>query len=182
MFSIDDHGWLQGVEHCPSPNYGERPGDTAVDLLVIHNISLPAGVFGGRYIHDLFCNCLNCDAHPSFADLRDLEVSAHALIDRSGHTTQFVSFDDRAWHAGVSEFAGRPNCNDYSIGIELEGTDTVGYTAQQYQTLVQVTQALQRKYPLIGKQRIVGHCDIAPGRKTDPGPAFDWAYFRKELS
>ncbi len=181
MFSIDTSGWLEPAAHCPSPNFGPRPPGTVIDLLVIHNISLPAGEFGNSYIRDLFCNCLNCDAHPSFADLRDLQVSSHLLIDRAGGVTQFVGFGDRAWHAGVSEFEGRANCNDFSIGIELEGTDAIPYTAEQYQVLVQVTHALQHQYPQISTQRIVGHSDIAPGRKTDPGPAFDWHYYKKEV-
>lgn len=181
MFSIDSGGWLEPAAHCPSPNFGERPPNTVIDLLVIHNISLPAGEFGNGNIRDLFCNCLNCDAHPSFADLSDLRVSSHLLIDRAGAVTQFVGFGERAWHAGVSEYQGKTNCNDFSIGVELEGTDTIPYTLEQYQALVQVTRTLQHRYPHISSQRIVGHCDIAPGRKTDPGPAFDWHYYKKEL-
>ena len=182
MNRIDNQGWLLGVEHCPSPNFGKRPNGAAIDLLVIHNISLPAGQFGGPHIRALFCNCLDCDAHPDFASLRGLRVSAHLLIDRQGRACQFVSFLDRAWHAGVSHFQGRDNCNDFSIGIELEGSDDIPYTHAQYCTLLGVTKTLQSYYPLITSERIVGHSDIAPGRKTDPGAAFDWRYYKKQLS
>lgn len=181
MDVIDSEGWLTGVERCPSPNYGDRPPEVDISLLVIHNISLPAGQFGGAYIRALFCNQLDCDIHPDFADLRGLQVSAHLLISREGELCQFVSFNDRAWHAGVSVFDGRPNCNDFSIGIELEGADDVPYTDKQYESLCRVTRALQYHYPLITCERIVGHSDIAPGRKTDPGEAFDWHYYKKLL-
>ena len=176
-----DGGWLAQAEHCLSPNYGERPHNVAISLLVIHNISLPPGQFGGTHIRELFCNRLDCGAHPDFNDLDGLRVSSHLLINRDGELCQFVSFLDRAWHAGESEFQGRSNCNDFSIGIELEGTDDLPYTDQQYDSLVQVTKTLQNHYPLISPGRIVGHCDIAPGRKTDPGPAFDWHRYKKLL-
>jgi N-acetyl-anhydromuramoyl-L-alanine amidase len=187
MFLIDSSGWLRGeeglasVRHCASPNYNQRPAATAVDLLVIHNISLPPGQFGGGYVEQLFCNCLDCDADPALADLQGLEVSAHLLIDRAGVITQFVSFHDRAWHAGESRFEGRSNCNDFSIGIELEGTDTLPYTDAQYARLIRVTHLLCDYFPALTSSRIVGHSDIAPERKTDPGAAFDWVYYKKSL-
>jgi AmpD protein len=182
MFSIDDPGWLRPAAHCASDNCNERPVGVDIDLLVIHNISLPPGEFGGDFVQRLFTNCLDCDIHPAFAELRELRVSAHLLIDRAGRLTQFVPFGLRAWHAGVSRFGERENCNDFSIGIELEGTDTQPYTAVQYRRLAAVTAALQRRYRGIVDERIVGHCDIAPLRKTDPGPAFDWRHFRHLLA
>ncbi|MBL4828208.1 MAG: 1,6-anhydro-N-acetylmuramyl-L-alanine amidase AmpD [Spongiibacteraceae bacterium] len=174
--------WLPQVRRVPSENYNQRPRSTQVSLLVIHNISLPAGEFGGNYIEQLFTNCLDCEAHPQFDDLRELQVSSHLLIDRLGQITQFVAFDQRAWHAGVSIFKGRENCNDFSIGIELEGVDDSSYTEQQYCALVKVSKGLMVHYPAITLDNIVGHCDIAPGRKTDPGPAFDWGHFQQLLS
>jgi len=174
-------GWLLDAEHLVSPNADARPPDELPSLLVIHNISLPPGRFGGDDIRDFFTNCLDCSAHPYFRQLGDVKVSAHLLIDRQGHVTQFVSFLERAWHAGESCFEGRQRCNDFSIGIELEGTDTLAYTARQYEALADVTLALMREYPAITPQRIVGHCDISPGRKTDPGEAFDWQQLRNLL-
>jgi AmpD protein len=174
MYHIDADGWLRPARRCPSPNFNQRPPGCAVDLLVIHNISLPPGRFGGGFIEALFTNCLDCRAHSSFAELEGLRVSAHLLIDRDGAVTQFVALHERAWHAGQSSFAGRDNCNDFSIGIELEGSDDIPYTDAQYRQLAAVIAALRRRYPEIVPQRIVGHSDIAPGRKTDPGPAFDW--------
>ena len=181
MTAIVEH-WLQGARRLASPNCNARPADCAIELLVIHNISLPPGEFGGGYIEQLFGNCLDCRAHPAFADLQGLEVSSHLLIDREGLLTQFVPFDRRAWHAGVSNYSGRDNCNDFSIGIELEGTDNSPYTERQYQSLAQVSAQLLACYPGLGPDRIVGHSDIAPGRKTDPGPAFDWDYYRALLA
>ncbi len=187
MLIIDGDGWLRSddpaapLRHCASPNCNERPAATAIDLLVIHNISLPPGQFGGNYIEALFCNRLDCAAHPSFYDLRGLEVSAHLLIDRMGAITQFVSFDARAWHAGKSSFDGRPGCNDFSVGIELEGADLLPYTDAQYLQLASVTQLLRTRFPALTPARIVGHSDIAPDRKTDPGPAFDWDRYKKRL-
>jgi AmpD protein len=178
-YHIDSAGWLQRVRHRPSPNFNSRPQGQVIDLLVIHNISLPPGEFGGGYVEQLFLNELDCASHPSFFDLRGLRVSAHVLIDRAGELTQFVAFDERAWHAGESRFNGRDNCNDFSIGIELEGTDTLPYTDAQYHNLRALTQALQARYPALRSDRVVGHCDIAPERKTDPGPAFDWIRFLK---
>lgn len=181
MYRIDDAGWLQPARHCPSPNFNQRPDRCAIDLLVIHNISLPAGCFGTGHIEALFTNCLDCAADPSFADLAELQVSAHVLIDREGYVTQFVSLLDRAWHAGQSQFGERSNCNDFSIGIELEGTDLLPYTAAQYRELAAVTRALIGHFPALRPESIVGHSDIAPGRKTDPGAAFDWARYRELL-
>lgn len=174
---IQPHGWLSpgpGVQHLPSPNQDSRPAAAPINLLVIHNISLPPGQFGGPEIADLFLNRLDHDAHPFLAGLRGLRVSAHFLIRRQGDIVQFVSTWQRAWHAGVSLFEGRMQCNDFSIGIELEGTDTLAYTDAQYHRLVKLTQALQARHPL---RAVRGHEHIAPTRKTDPGPAFDWARY-----
>ena len=160
----------------PCDHFDDRP-QAEISLLVIHCISLPEGQYGTPYIDDLFCARLDCTAHPSFASLEGVRVSAHCLIDRKGHIRQYVPFAKRAWHAGVSSFAGRERCNDFSIGIELEGTDKDQYTAEQYHALAGLTQALMRRYPGITRERIVGHSDIAPGRKTDPGTGFDWPRF-----
>ncbi|MBV1929912.1 MAG: 1,6-anhydro-N-acetylmuramyl-L-alanine amidase AmpD [Gammaproteobacteria bacterium] len=174
---ICDQGRLADARQCPSPNQGERPAGSEVSLLVIHNISLPPGQFGGGYIEQFFTNVLNADEHSYFAEIADLQVSSHLLIDRQGEVVQFVPLGRRAWHAGDSSFAGCANCNDYSIGIELEGTDTEPYSDKQYQSLVQVCQQLLVSYPALSAERIVGHSDVSPGRKTDPGPAFDWPHF-----
>lgn len=154
-----------------SPNYNERPPGTEISLLVIHGISLPPGKFGGNAIHDLFMNQLNTILFPH---LKDLRVSTHLLIRRSGEVIQYVPFHKRAWHAGKSSFQGRSECNDFSIGIELEGADDVPYDERQYQALREQILRIRTIYPAITTDRIVGHSDIAPGRKTDPGPAFDW--------
>lgn len=170
-------GWLASVDiKRPSPNFDQRAVDTPIDLLVIHNISLPPGEFGTGCPADLFLNQLDMDAHPWFDQIRGLRVSAHFLIERDGTLTQFVSCNDRAWHAGASCFEQRERCNDFSIGIELEGTDDVAYTDRQYQRLGELTQALRQHYPL---RAVRGHCHIAPDRKTDPGSAFDWARYAK---
>ncbi|RJG03734.1 1,6-anhydro-N-acetylmuramyl-L-alanine amidase AmpD [Noviherbaspirillum sedimenti] len=169
--AIDAAGWCHPAQHRPSPNFDVRPASVDIDLLVIHNISLPPGQFGGSYIADLFGNCLDCDVHPYFDQLRDLRVSAHFLIHRDGSLAQFVSADARAWHAGVSSFDGRERCNDFSIGIELEGSDFVPFDERQYRTLADLTAALRQRYPL---RAVTGHEHVAPGRKTDPGPFFDW--------
>lgn len=179
-FSINE-GWLWPAAHTPSPNFDSRPSDCAVDLLVIHNISLPPGEFGTGRVQQFFCNDLDCTQHPYFQQLVDLRVSAHLLIEREGAVTQFVSFDDRAWHAGQSSYQGRTRCNDFSIGIELEGCDDVPYSAAQYEILAAVTHSLMKAYPGITPQRITGHSDIAPDRKTDPGPAFDWDRYLRAL-
>jgi AmpD protein len=181
VFQIDAAGWLQPARHCPSSNCNERPMGAAIELLVIHNISLPPGRFGGGHIDALFTNCLDCSADPALAELAGLQVSAHLLIDRDGAVTQFVPFLLRAWHAGLSRFDGRDNCNDFSIGIELEGTDLLPYTTAQYETLARITVALRRVFPGIVPERIVGHSDIAPGRKSDPGAAFEWSRYRQRI-
>ncbi len=181
MFSIVDNGWITTACRRPSANCDERPLDGTIELLVIHGISLPAGEFGEGWIEDLFCNQLDPAAHPSFCELSELRVSAHVLIRRDGSVIQFVPFEKRAWHAGASSFEGRERCNDFSIGIELEGTDDTAYEAAQYQVLARLTRLLMDVYPSITPSRVVGHCDIAPGRKTDPGPSFDWALFRAML-
>lgn len=175
-------GWVQQARRVPSPNFGPRPGDCAPQLLVIHNISLPPGEYGGDGIERLFTNCLDWDEHPFFDEIRGAEVSAHLLVRRSGELVQFVSCAQRAWHAGASCYAGRDNCNDFSIGIELEGTDDEAYTAAQYEVLAAVTLALLDHYRDLNDSCIVGHSDIAPGRKTDPGPAFDWNRYRSLLA
>ncbi|MCB1689847.1 MAG: 1,6-anhydro-N-acetylmuramyl-L-alanine amidase AmpD [Halioglobus sp.] len=176
-----EHGWLRGARKVPSPNYGPRPEACTVELLVVHNISLPPRCYGGDCIERFFSNCLDWDEHPYFEEIRGVEVSAHLLIRRCGERVQFVSFADRAWHAGESSFEGRSNCNDFSIGIELEGADDDPYTDAQYAALSGVARLLIAHYPGLSAQRIVGHSDIAPGRKTDPGPAFDWPRFRDTL-
>jgi len=169
-----DKAWFEDVRHCPSPNYNERPEGMEIELLVIHSISLPPCQFGGPFIDQLFTNTLDQNAHPIFVELANLQVSAHLLIRRTGEVVQYVSLLKRAWHAGVSNFQGRERCNDFSIGIELEGCDEMSYTNKQYQQLAQIIKLLQQEWPLLTQDRIVGHSDIAPGRKTDPGPLFDW--------
>ncbi len=169
-----DQGLLLQALQRPSPNQDARPDPDDISLLVLHGISLPPGEFGGDAIEDLFCNRLDPTAHPFFAEIHQLRVSAHLLVRRDGRLLQFVPFHRRAWHAGLSCWQGRDRCNDFAIGIELEGTDEVPYTEQQYAALDTVLPALMADYPGITRQRIVGHSDIAPGRKTDPGPAFDW--------
>lgn len=174
-------GWLVTAEQQKSTFFTPRQPRDQIRLLVIHNISLPAGEFGGPYISDLFLGKLDCNAHPSFSELANIEVSAHCLIRRDGSIIQYVSFHDKAWHAGISRFKELEKCNDFSIGIELEGTDHHAYESIQYQQLAKLTMNLQKEYPLITNDNIVGHCDIAPGRKTDPGPAFNWSYFHQAL-
>jgi AmpD protein len=174
-------GWLPKARRVPCPNRDERPPGVAVDLLVIHGISLPAGEFGGPWIDALFRNRLNPQAHPDFREVAHQRVSSHLLIRRDGELIQYVDLYERAWHAGASSFAGRPRCNDFSIGIELEGADRVPYEQAQYLMLARTTKEIQACFPAIGPGRIVGHSEIAPGRKTDPGPAFDWGHFRRLL-
>ncbi|TBU99293.1 1,6-anhydro-N-acetylmuramyl-L-alanine amidase AmpD [Stutzerimonas kirkiae] len=166
-------GWFNGIRHCPSPNFNQRQAGE-ISLLVIHNISLPPGCFGTGKVQAFFQNCLPTQEHPFYATIIDLRVSAHFLIERDGVVTQFVSCLERAWHAGVSCFDGREACNDFSIGIELEGTDDEPFSEAQYRALIELAKTLQRHYPAITAERVCGHSDIAPGRKTDPGPAFDW--------
>ena len=179
-FNIEQ-GWLTDVSQRKSNFFTPREPEHQISLLVVHNISLPAGEFGGSHITDLFLGRINADAHPSFADIAQLQVSAHCLIRRDGSIIQYVSFNDKAWHAGISCFEGRDRCNDYSIGIELEGTDDIPYEDEQYLQLAKLVSSIQRSYPLISNENIVGHCDIAPGRKTDPGEIFNWHYFHQCL-
>lgn len=166
-----EHGWLDNAVHCPSPNFGERPAGAVVSLLVLHNISLPPGEFATQAVTDFFLNRLDATAHPYFAEICDLQVSAHFYIARDGALTQFVSTDQRAWHAGQSCWQGQENCNDFSIGIELAGSDNTPFAAAQYTTLWPLIEALRQRYPITA---VAGHSDVAPGRKTDPGPCFDW--------
>ena len=170
---IDRTGWLQTVEVVPSPNFNARPDNESIRLIVVHGISLPPGEFGGGYIQQFFSNNLDCNSHPYFETIRGMEVSAHCLIERTGNIIQFVSFLDRAWHAGVSEWQGIQGCNDFSIGIEMEGTDELAYASQQYASLNRLVECLRLAYS-IADDSICGHSDIAPGRKTDPGDLFDW--------
>ena len=179
-------GWWHGARHCPSPNEGPRPPDVvgsgqtpaALSLVVLHSISLPPGHYGGDAIERLFTNRLDWDAHPYFEQIRGLEVSAHFVIRRGGQVLQFVSCDRRAWHAGVSSWRGRPQCNDYSIGIELEGLEGDSFEPAQYRALVTLMRSLRRRYPLQG---LAGHEHVAPGRKADPGVGFDWPRLRRLL-
>lgn len=175
-------GLMHGARFLASPHCDARPPDTVINLLVIHGISLPPGEFGGPWIEQLFLGALPMGAHPYFRQIANPRVSAHLLIRRDGELVQFVPFTQRAWHAGASAFAGRAACNDFSIGIELEGTDDLAYTDAQYAELAQVSRALMAAYPGITPARIVGHSDIAPGRKTDPGPVFDWLRLRAQLA
>jgi len=170
-----DGGWLAGTERLPSPNFGLRPpGD--VSLVVIHNISLPPDEFGGDWVEDFFLNQLDAAAHPYFATIADVQVSAHFYVRRDGRVIQFVDCDQRAWHAGASNWCGRDNCNDYSVGIELEGSDTQPFESAQYAALWALLDALRLRYPITA---VVGHSDVAPGRKTDPGSCFDWGAVRQ---
>lgn len=173
-YQLDPSGWVNGAKQHPSPNCNPRPEREDINLVVIHCISLPEGQYGTGCVKDLFLNRLDCTRDASFADLTGLRVSSHFFISRQGELYQFVSVYDRAWHAGVSQFQGQKNCNDFSIGIELEGTDQTAFEAAQYQTLNELIAALCKQFPAITRERIVGHSDIAPGRKTDPGNGFDW--------
>jgi AmpD protein len=173
--------WLQDARRVPSPNADERPPGATVELLVVHSISLPPGEFGGPHIEALFTNALDPGAHPYFAEVAARRVSAHVLIRRGGEVVQFVSFNRRAWHAGESCFEGRRGCNDFSIGVELEGCDDVPYESIQYSALTELVSCLAGAWPVLMPHRIVRHSDIAPGRKTDPGPAFEWERFREAL-
>ena len=175
-------GLLGGVRQVLSPHFDARPAGVAPELIVVHGISLPAGEFGGPWIDRLFTGNLPPDAHPSFRDTAALRVSAHAVIRRDGALTQYVPFGMRAWHAGRSEYRGRSGCNDFSIGIELEGADAIAYADAQYESLGALVAALLEAYPTLSSERIAGHNDIAPGRKTDPGPAFQWARLRDLLA
>jgi len=176
--TVDESGLVAGVRYIASPNCDERPRGCAIELLVIHNISLPPGEFGGPGILELFTGKLNPDAHPYYRELTELRVSSHFVIRRSGKIIQFVACGRRAWHAGVSSWRGKTRCNDFSLGVELEGTDDSLFEDRQYERLAALTRALQAKYPIAD---IVGHSDIAPGRKTDPGPHFDWLRYRSMI-
>lgn len=173
--------WLKNASPRLSPNHDQRPPDTEIRLLIIHNISLPPGEFGGPWIQDLFLNRLNPQQHPYFQDIAGLQVSTHLLIRRDGELIQFVPLDKRAWHAGVSCFEGQNKCNDFSIGIELEGSDETNFTDIQYEALAAATRSIQTLYPSIENSNIVGHSDVAAGRKTDPGPHFDWNKYKDLL-
>lgn len=175
------HHWLEGARRVVSPNWSERPLTGDLSLLVIHSISLPPGEYGGPYIDQLFTNGLRREEHPYFEQICQLRVSAHVLIGRDGTVTQYVPFDKRAHHAGVSSYRGREACNDFSIGIELEGTDAAPFEDVQYGALIALTRALLLHYPGLDRGRIVGHSDIAPGRKTDPGAGFDWSRYLHAL-
>lgn len=175
-------GLLQQARYIPSPHCDTRPTDVSLDMIVIHNISLPPAQFGGRAVEQFFCGELDSSAHPYFETIAALRVSSHLFIKRSGEIIQFVPFHLRAWHAGESSFAGRTRCNDFSVGIELEGTDDLPFEAKQYETLAGIIRALLLAYPHITPERIVGHSDIAPLRKTDPGPAFDWNHLKGMLA
>jgi N-acetyl-anhydromuramoyl-L-alanine amidase len=177
-------GLLLGVRQVLSPHFDARPANAAPELIVVHGISLPPGEFGGQWIDRLFTGNLPPDAHPYFREITvpGRRVSAHALIRRDGQIIQYVPFSARAWHAGQSEYRGRPACNDFSVGIELEGADDIPYTDAQYEQLSQLVRALLATYPLLSPTHITGHSDIAPGRKTDPGPSFDWPRFKVLLA
>ena len=178
-FEIDAAGWLTHTRRVPSPNCDARPVGEAIELLVVHSISLPPGEFGSDGIERLFTNQLDPNDHPYYATVAGLRVSAHCLIQRDGALTQFVPFAARAWHAGASRWRERERCNDFSIGVELEGTDTGAFEANQYATLIGLARALRAHYPIAA---IAAHSEIAPGRKTDPGPAFDWARLHRLLA
>jgi AmpD protein len=167
-------GLMRGARQVPSPNCDDRPADADVSLVVLHGISLPPACFDGDCVADLFTNQLDWNSHPYFREIEGLKVSSHLYIRRTGEVVQFVPFTRRAWHAGASAYRGRSNCNDFSLGIELEGTDDVPYENIQYTVLATVLKAVFEAYPRLTARDLAGHCDIAPGRKTDPGPAFDW--------
>lgn len=177
-----NHGILTNAKQFSSPHHDARPDINDISLLVIHYISLPPNEFGGHFIEDFFMGQLDSTAHPYFEHIANIRVSAHLLINRQGEITQFVNFNQRAWHAGVSSFEGKEKCNDYAIGIELEGSNDQPFTKAQYRSLISVTQSIQQSYPQITQERIVGHCDISPGRKINPGQYFDWEYYKNELN
>ena len=176
------HGILEGAHYVPSPNYDTRPEDAVIDALVIHAISMPPGEYGGADIEHLFCNNLDSTCHPFYSEIDGLTVSAHLLIRRDGQVVQFVPFPQRAWHAGASMLNGRMRVNDFSIGIEMEGSDYAPFEERQYRARVKETRARQVAYPGITPERIAGHADIAPKRKTDPGPYFNWERYRRALA
>src|SRR6266446_336815 len=175
-------GLVTGVRQVLSPHFDARPAGVLPELIVVHGISLPPGEFGGPWIDRLFTNSLPADVHPYFAEVSALRVSSHLVVTRDGAVTQYVGFTERAWHAGKSMYQGREACNDFSVGVELEGTDTLPYEPAQYVALAEVVAALCAAYPRLSPDRLAGHSDIAPGRKTDPGPAFDWPRARRLLA
>jgi AmpD protein len=177
-----ESGLMRGVRQVASPNHDARPPGVEADLIVIHGISLPPGEFGGPWIDRLFTNSLPADAHAYFAEIGSLRVSSHLVVARDGAVTQYVAFTQRAWHAGKSNYQGREACNDFSVGVELEGTDTLPYEPVQYGALAEIVAALCAAYPGLSPKRLVGHSDIASGRKTDPGPAFDWPRARSLIA
>ena len=179
---IDPNGWCDAARPCLSPNYDARPAGAGPDLGILHHISLPPDSYGGPAIERLFTNTLEADAHPYYRDVAHLRVSSHFLIRRDGELVQFVPTCRRAWHAGQSHWQGRERCNDFSIGIELEGTDELPYSDVQYEVLAGLSRAISSQYPEVTASRIVGHCDIAPGRKTDPGTSFEWQRYRGMLN
>ncbi|MDF1821574.1 MAG: 1,6-anhydro-N-acetylmuramyl-L-alanine amidase AmpD [Alcanivoracaceae bacterium] len=181
VLTMREH-WVEQARKVPSPNFGERPAGAGVSLLVIHNISLPPGEFGGPYIDAFFCNRLEPSDHPYFEEIAGMQVSSHFLIRRDGELVQYVACDKRAWHAGRSCWRDQEECNDFSVGIELEGTDHEAYTDAQYAVLVDLVTLLRAEYPEIAEDALTGHADIAPGRKTDPGEAFDWARLQHGLA
>ncbi len=172
-------GWYRHARHLPSPNHGQRPAGVAAELIVVHSISLPPGDYGGPQVQQLFTNSLDCSAHPYFEQLRGVQVSAHFYVRRQGELWQFVSCDDRAWHAGASRYQDRVDCNNWSIGIELEGLEDTPFDDPQYETLASICSAIEQRYPV---QHIAGHQHIAPGRKADPGSGFDWQRLQGELA
>jgi N-acetyl-anhydromuramoyl-L-alanine amidase len=177
-----ESGLMRGARQIASPNHDSRPDGVQADLIVVHGISLPPGEYGGPWIDRLFTNTLPAEVHPYFSEVGSLRVSSHLVVRRDGAVTQYVKFTERAWHAGKSMYQGREACNDFSVGVELEGTDTLPYEAAQYGALAQVVAALCAAYPRLSVDRLVGHSDIAPGRKTDPGPAFEWPRARRLIS
>jgi len=181
-YAITEDGWLADAERSESPNQDERPAGCVPELIVLHSISLPPGQFGGPHIAELFCNRLDWNAHSYFKSIEGMRVSAHVLVRRDGALLQFVSFARRAWHAGESTFRGRTRCNDFSIGIEMEGEDDTAYSDAQYARVAALVSALCRHYPQLDYRKTAGHCDISPGRKTDPGAAFDWLRLYDELA
>ncbi len=180
--TADPKNWLDHTRRVESPNSDNRPDGASIELIVLHGISLPPGQFGGTFVEDLFINRLDITAHPTFTSVAGVRVSAHVFINRRGRITQFVALDRRAWHAGVSQWRGRPRCNDFSIGIELEGTDDRPYTSSQYAVLSRTIKTLFVRYPKLGRDTVVGHSEIAPGRKTDPGAFFDWKRLYSSLA
>jgi N-acetyl-anhydromuramoyl-L-alanine amidase len=181
LFIDTGSGLVQPARQVASPNFDARPDDACPELILVHGISLPPDEYGGPYIDQLFMNALPASGHPYFEKIAGLKVSTHVLIRRDGELVQYVPFHHRAWHAGASNYCGRERCNDFSIGIELEGSDDVAYEPVQYRTLAELIAALCKAYPTLSSSRVVGHSDVAPGRKTDPGPSFDWVRLRAML-